>query len=427
LYRKLKFLNNSIEYITPLGNTDPMKTLAAYYDYAGSEHFAAQITEIRKLGPATGAIILDRTIFYPEGGGQPADRGMINGFPLLDVREQDGEILHLMDLNASAALVTGPAYLSLDTVRRRDFTVQHSAQHLLSGTILGLTGKYTLSMHLGDDICTIDVDAQDLPMETLFTVEEAVQDAIEEDAPLITHLCPPEHVEDFPLRKTPPQGEDVIRVVEIRGHDFSPCCGTHVKSTGAIGMLRILGAEKYKGMTRVTFIAGRRVLRDSRRLRQSGDSISRLLKVPIAEIGAGAAALAEKAAKLDKQVKEYAEAAAQIKAEALVREAKLRPGTGRIYASLCPGSDMEEILRIGKIAQKLTEAVLILGSEGEAKFAAFCSVKALDIRPLIQGPLEAAKGRGGGGPSFFQGVFNSAPELTAFLQAPEFHRPPEQS
>jgi alanyl-tRNA synthetase len=351
------------------------------------------------------------------------------------VVERDGEILHLVAAEDGKLLVPGHAELALDAVRRRDFTVHHSAQHLLSGTILRLTGKPTVSMHLGDEVCTIDVDTPELPPDTLTAAEEAVADAIESDAPVIIHLCPPENVASFPLRKIPPQGEEVIRVVEIQGNDFSPCCGTHVASTGQIGMLRILGAEKYKGMTRLTFIAGRRVLRDSRLLRQNGDVISRSLSVPVADIGKGVLALQTKTNQLEKQVKDLLEAAANVRAEALLREAGLLPaagadntgditGKGRVCAAQVPdAADIDDILRLGRAAQKLTAAVLVLAPAGELsetslpKFAAFCSAKGVDIRPLIKERMEAQGGHGGGGPSFFQGVFPSAESLTAFLRS----------
>jgi alanyl-tRNA synthetase len=403
-----------------------MKTIAAYYDFDSPEPFSARIREIR---PATGvfpgisgdiaALFLDQTIFYPEGGGQSADRGTINGFPLLDVLEKDSDIWHILTAADAASLSPGQAELRLDQRRRRDFTVHHSAQHLLSGTILRLTGYPTVSMHLGEELCTIDVDAPELSPQTLLEVEEALADAIEEDAPVVIHHCPPERLSDFPLRKTPPAGEEVIRVVEIRGHDFSPCCGTHVQSTGQIGMARILGAEKYKAMTRLTFIAGRRVLREARLLRQNGEIISRALKTPVADMGKAVLAHLEKTARLELQVKDLAGENAQYKAAALLDKAGLREGSGegRVVTEYFPDADLEELLRIGRTAQKHTGAVLVLGSGGEAKFAAFCSAKKADIRPLLAGAMEAQGGRGGGGPSFFQGLFDSGETLAAFLAA----------
>jgi alanyl-tRNA synthetase len=399
-----------------------MKTTVAYYDITTGDPVNAHILEVKPHkdeGTDTLAVMLDRGIFYPEGGGQSADRGTINGIALLDVQEQDGELLHLVSAQDGGRLIPGPAELRLDAARRRDFTVHHTAQHLLSGTILRMTGSPTVSMHLGDDVCTIDVNTQDLSADTLIVVEEAVQDAIEGDHPVIIHRCPPENIAGFPLRKTPPQGEEVIRVVEIQGNDFSPCCGTHVKSTGQIGILRILGAEKYKGMTRVSFIAGRRVLRDSRRLRQNGDIASRALKVPVAEIGAGVLALVEKTARFERDLKTLQDDAARRTAEDLLRTAGLldADARGRILIESFPAADMETVLRIGRAAQKRTAAVLVFGSEQEARFAAFCSLKGTDIRPLIKEPLEAQGGRGGGGPGFFQGVFASPEALKAFLAA----------
>jgi alanyl-tRNA synthetase len=390
-----------------------MQTQRLYYDYFG-EAFSVAILEVRPGGEKNqSAVILDKTIFYPEGGGQSGDRGTINGIPLIDVREKDGGILHLVSAEDGKRLAPGPVELRLDAARRRDFTVCHTGQHLLSGTILKRTGKYTVSMHLGDETCTIDVDTPELSEDTLMAIEEKVMDSIEENHQVVIHLCPPEDVTTFPLRKTPPQGEEVIRVVEIEGCDFSPCCGTHVKSTGEIGMLRILGAEKYKGMTRVTFIVGRRCHKESRMLRKNADTISRALKVPVPDIGRGVLDYIEKAAGTEQRLKAYEEEAAAKKAEAL--------------ASKCAGAqkgalvvqrydaDMDEILRIGKAAQKLTETILVLASEKEFKFAAFCGVKDVDIRPFIKDHFEASNGKGGGGPSFFQGSFTNKAGLDSFL------------
>jgi alanyl-tRNA synthetase len=277
-------------------------------------------------------------------------------------------------------------------------------------------------MRLGEETCTIDVNTPEFPQDAIFAVEEAVADAIDANAPVIIHLCPPEKVTDFPLRKTPPQGEEVIRVVEIQDNDFSPCCGTHLASTGSIGILKILSAEKYKGMTRITFAAGRRALRDYRLLRQNGDLISRAVKAPISEIGKGVLALVDRVNHLERQVKEMEEAAAQIRAETLLRDiGALTGGDGEkavpapVYAVCIPDACMKDVLRIGRAAQKLSGAILVLGSETEGKFAAFCSAQNADIRPLLKDRLEAAGGRGGGGPSFFQGAFDSPEKLKTFL------------
>jgi alanyl-tRNA synthetase len=277
-------------------------------------------------------------------------------------------------------------------------------------------------MHLGDEVCTIDVDIPAISEEALIEIEEAVASAIEENHPVIIHLCPPERVEDFPLRKIPPQGEEVIRVVEIQGNDFSPCCGTHLASTGQIGMLRILSAEKYKGMTRVHFIAGRRVLRDSRVLRRNGEAASRALKVPVYETGAAVLALLEKTGRFEQKLKAFEEEAAVRQAAELLRKAGLLEGgpegnAGKVFIESFPDIEMEDALRIGRAAQKLTAAVLVLASVKDIKFAGLCSRKQTDIRPLFKEALEERGGKGGGGPSFFQGQFEQGETLTDFLKS----------
>jgi alanyl-tRNA synthetase len=401
-----------------------MPSQRAYYDHTGPEIFRAHIREVRPWTGETGktAVLLDATIFYPEGGGQSADRGTINGIALVDVQEKDGEILHLV-AEGGEGLTPGPAELLLDVRRRRDFTVQHTAQHLLSGTLLRMTGKPTVSMHLGEEFNTIDVDTPELAADTLGAVEEAVMDTIEEDCPVLIHLCPPEDLTAFPLRKVPPQGEEVIRVVEIRGHDFSPCCGTHCRSTGQIGILRILGAEKYKGMTRISFIAGRRCFRDSRLLRQNGEIISRALKVPVGETGKAVLALLEKTNGLERDLRALEEAAAETKAQALLEKTGLLPsrapdsGAVPLAAEIFPGAGFDEVLRIGRAAQKKTVACLVLASEKDLKFAALCSVKGYDVRPVVKELMEKHGGKGGGGPGFFQGLFDSPGALSAFMAA----------
>ncbi|MDR2144123.1 MAG: alanyl-tRNA editing protein [Treponema sp.] len=392
-----------------------MRTKPDYYDIDlyGDGKAQAEICEIRSRG-GTKAAVLDRTIFYPEGGGQGADRGTINGCAVLDVKEEDGEILHI--LSGDCALVPGPCELVLDISRRRDFTVQHTAQHLVSGIMLRLAGYPTVSMHLGEAYTTIDVDGKNISRETLLEVEDEAAAAVERNVPVIIHLCPPERVEDFPLRKIPPKGEDVIRVVEINGYDFSPCCGTHVSGAAQIGMIRILGSEKYKGMTRVHLIAGRRCLKDSRALRENAEAISRALSVPVEETGAAALALLEKAGKMEERLEALAEEAARIKACAIIEKAELEgAGPGVWHTEYFPAADMEEVTSLGRQLRELSGAVFVLGAGEDRKFAALCSAEGTDIRPKLKEALEKAGGKGGGGKDFFQGQFASCDELKAFL------------
>jgi alanyl-tRNA synthetase len=395
------------------------KTERLYYNYTSAEPFR---TEIVKLCPPLDGktpVVLDKTIFYPDGGGQPADRGTINGVPVLDVREKDGEIFHIVSVEDAGKLEAGKAELILDSRRRRDHTQLHTGQHLLSGTLLRMTGAPTVSMHMGEETCTIDVDVPEIKDEILIAVEDAVADAIEENHPVTVHLCPPEDISTFKLRKLPPAGEEVIRVVEIEGHDIIACCGTHLKSTAEIGLLRVFGAEKYKGMTRITFLAGRRLLLDSRILRQNAVIASRVLSVPVNGTGNGVLNLAEKLAEIEKRLKVFTEAAVREKADALVQKV----AGASAYSNLPPiivesyaDEGINEVLNIGKIAYKKIQAVFVLASGQDNKFAAYSSVEGFDLRTFLKSAFEAHGGKGGGSNTFFQGSFESGKAVEGFIE-----------
>ena len=397
------------------------RTEKVYYNYNSAAPFEAEILEIRPASDGSAAVFLDKTIFYPEGGGQPADRGTINGVSMLNVREQNGEIFHLISVIDSEKLAPGKAELILDSRRRRDLAALHTGQHILSATLLRMIEAPTVSMHIGDDSYTIDVDIADMNEELLTAVEDTVADIIEENRPVIVHLCPPEDVNSFPLRKVPPKGEEVLRIVEIKDCDIIACCGTHVKTTAEIGLFRILAAEKYKGMTRVYFSAGRRLLLESRRLRQNAVTVSRAISAPLGEIGKGILEFIEKSAERDERLKILEEKAIKEKAEALLVKAALlnkAADTNQpiIVIESFAEESIDEILNIGKIAQKKSQAVFILASAEAGKFVAFSSVKDFDLRGFIKDPFETHGGKGGGGASFFQGGFGTKEALDGFLQ-----------
>jgi alanyl-tRNA synthetase len=189
-------------------------------------------------------------------------------------------------------------------------------------------------------------------------------------------------------------------------------------------MLRILDAEKYKGMTRMAFIAGRRCLEDSRMLRNNAVCVSQILKVPVEEAGKAVAVLVEKTAKLEERLAIFEEDLAKKDAEELLTRDHftLQGEYGSVknpefYAVSFPGKRTEELLRIGKQLQKMTEAVITMGSEKDLKFTAVCSARGADIRGLFKTFVETAGGKGGGGPAFFQGQFDTIEQYRSFFAA----------
>ncbi len=388
-----------------------MATVRRYYEDVDLDRGEATILSIENI-EGKRAVVLDSTIFYPEGGGQSDDRGTINGAAVTAVRERGTDILHFVDGPLAAALAPGKAELRIDAGRRRDFATQHTAQHLLSATILRLFGAPTLSMHLGDETCTIDVDTPELGATALAAAEEAAFDIIETDYPVIAHLCPPEDIAAFPLRKRPPADEAVIRVIEIDGYDYSPCCGTHLPSTGRIGAIKIIGAERYKGMTRVTFVAGRRAFRDHRAVRAAAEKAATTLKVPPAETGTATVALAERLAQQERTLLNLRETLAGHEAARLAAASG-----GKTVVECFADRGIDEALRVGRALQRLTDAVIVVASLADRKAAALTARKDADLRPTMKALLEARHGVGGGGPSYFQAAFDSKADLDGFLAA----------
>ncbi len=214
--------------------------------------FRARVLEVRELDGRPAAI-LDRTAFYPEGGGQPGDRGTLGGTGVLDTQERDGAILHLLE----KPVQPGEIDAQIDWRRRFDHMQQHHGQHLLSAAFDKL-GAPTVSFHLGERTCTIDLDAPlgklDLPQ-----AEALANDSIWRDLPVVARDFSGEERARLPLRKEPVKGD---RVVLVEGVDASPCGGTHPARTGEVGCVAVLKAQKWgEGKSRVEFACGARAVR----------------------------------------------------------------------------------------------------------------------------------------------------------------------
>src|SRR5438067_13803998 len=202
------------------------------------------------------AAVLDRTAFYPEGGGQPADRGTLAGAAVVDVQEKDGAVLHVLD----RALPPGEVEGVVDWQRRFDHMQQHHGQHLLSAAFERVLEAPTTSFHLGERTCTIDLDCSisRLGEPALRSAEAAANETVWRDLPVVARDFGPEERSRLPLRKEPVKGD---RVVLVEGVDASPCGGTHPSRTGEVGAIAVLGAQKWgAGKARVEFVCGSRVV-----------------------------------------------------------------------------------------------------------------------------------------------------------------------
>lgn len=202
-------------------------------------------------------VTLEETAFYPHGGGQPCDKGSINGIAVLDVYKEGYEVIHKLERLPD----TSNATCKVDWNTRFDHMQHHSGQHLLSAICLEHLQARTISFHLGTEDVTIDVDQSALTAQQLSELEQEVNKQIYQNRQIHSYFVTQEQLMKIPVVKMPKVTEN-IRIVEIEGIEYNACGGTHVSRTGEIGMIKLLKAEKIKGGTKIHFKCGYRALKD---------------------------------------------------------------------------------------------------------------------------------------------------------------------
>lgn len=245
-----------------------------YYQDAYATTFTAKVlacTEEKKGYQ----VILDRTLFYPEGGGQPADVGKLGGAKVLDVHEKNDIIIHTTDRPLEiGADVTG----EIDWTHRFDLMQNHSGEHILSGVICGKYGCDNVGFHMGKESITIDLNTK-IPEADLPWLEEKANEAIWRNVPVGIRYPSKAELDAMEYRsKKALEGQ--VRIVNVGEYDCCACCGTHVKLAGEIGQIKIISSQNYKGGTRLELLCGRRALQDYRKKNDVANETGRLLSVP---------------------------------------------------------------------------------------------------------------------------------------------------
>ncbi len=357
-------------------------TRRLYHDDAYLRRFDATVIAMTTYNDRPAAV-LDQTAFYPEAGGQLGDRGTLGGVTVRDTQETgDGTIVHLVD----EALPLGAIAGELDWARRRQHMAQHTAQHLLSGTLLDRAQAATASARLGESALTIDVTRDRVPDADLAAAEDLANDLVDDDLAIRAWFPSSDELAQIKLRRDPKVTAD-IRVVAIGDFDFSPCGGTHCTRTSQLGTIRITNSERYKGMTRVTFTAGRR----ARAELFSRDQVLRGLATRFSCAPAEVPAAIDKLARdVDAQSSELI--ALRGRLAGLVAESL--PGTGAAIAAL-PGD--AEMMRA--VAAKLVAAgrdALLYAPEAGTVLLMRAPGSALDCAALWKQLAAKLGGRGGG-------------------------------
>lgn len=243
-----------------------------YYENPYEKEFTTDIIDVIEKDNNF-HVLLGKTYFYPEGGGQPSDMGYIESSPVIYVYEEEGNIYHVVERKPSKFK---KVKCSIDWERRYDHMQQHLGQHILSASLIESFDANTIGFHLGKDSSTIDIDK--LISDVDFKEAERLANEIVLSNISVEMLYPTDsELRKLPLRKIPPQTSEQIRLVKVGDVDINPCCGTHPNSTIEVQLIKIIRWEKYKSGMRVEFLCGGRAILDYFKKHESVKEISKCL------------------------------------------------------------------------------------------------------------------------------------------------------
>lgn len=369
-----------------------MQTEKLYYAQPPLERFTGTVLacEAAKTGFE---VVLDRTSFYPEGGGQPADGGTLGGLAVLDVQEKGGVITHTL---AGPLPVGSEAEGRVDMERRLDHCQQHSGEHILSGLLHAMFGADNVGFHIGQGFVTMDT-SQPIPDEGLAAAELAANRVIWQDVPVADVWYQKEQLAALTYRSKK-ELEGPVRIVTVPGADQCACCGTHVQHSGQVGMIKIIDWQKYKTGTRLFVVCGMRALADFEAKRAQCAAISATLS---AKPDTLSEAVARQAAELEKARFRCIQAENQLFA---ALAAHVPPGDHPVL--LCPDLDPDGVRRLAIALSERTQGICAAFTQNAQEllnYALVCAAPGGDVRGLCKALNEAFNGRGGGKPGFAQG------------------------
>lgn len=380
-----------------------METQKLYYENVYQRTFCAKVLSCEKA-KAGWNVVLDRTAFYPEGGGQPGDQGVLDRVNVLDTHMKNGVILHRTDAPLPVGKrVTG----GINWPLRRSRMQEHTGEHILSGVLHRFFGVTNVGFHMGSACVTLDLD-KPLDAHQVALGERLANEAVYQDLPVRIDYPDAKTLKTLDYRsKKELTGR--VRIVTIPGYDVCACCGTHVAHTGEIGMVKVIGQMHYKGGVRISMLCGSRALKDYDAQLCSVSAVSGLLSAkPEKVTDAVEHLLSEKAAlqqRLDTVQNElFAKKAADV-----------QPGTNGMLCCFEADLQPDDLRRyVSLLSPKCRCAAVFSGEEGSYHFV--LASEAEDIRPLGKEMGKALHGRGGGKPHFLQGqVQASRAEIEAWF------------
>jgi alanyl-tRNA synthetase len=383
-----------------------------YYNDSHLIEFEARVIDKTERVSGWTAVTLDRTAFYPTGGGQPSDTGTLNGLRVVEcIDNEENGVLHVIQGRAPdvGATVQG----RVDWSRRLDHMQQHTGQHILSQAFVTLFNAPTRSFRVLEQSCEIDVDLSNPSAEIVERAVELANNVIWEDRPITIRNVTAEEAAKLPLRKDPSR-EGELRLIEVEGFDLTPCGGTHAHRTGEVGMIAVRHWERAKGLTRIEFVAGVRALADYRRANKTARDVAALYSAARDDAAKLTGRVLEENKDLHRRLRAMEELAAQTEAEELLGSVGASPASSdegsvtsnRVIARVFDNRDAESLKHLAQALIANDGVIALLGSQdqGTARVVFARSGDATgDMNALMKEACEMLDGRGGGRPDMAQG------------------------
>ena len=370
-----------------------------YYSDSHLIEFEARVVDLSDRVSGWTAIVLDRTAFYPTGGGQPSDTGTLNGARVVECSDDgDNGVLHVVQ---GAAPVRGAVVRGrIDWSRRLDHMQQHTGQHILSQALVTLFNAPTRSFRVLEASCEIDVELNNPTSEVIERAVELANNVIWEDRAITIRSVTSGEAAELPLRKEPARAGD-LRLIEIEGFDLTPCGGTHAYRTGEVGMIAVRSWERAKGLTRIEFVAGVRALADYRKANNSAREVAALFSTGRDDAPQYAAQMVEEQKELNRRIRVLEEMAAGVEAEKLLASA-----SEGVVTHIFDGRDAESLKKLAHALTAHPQTIALLASRDQdtARLVFARSADASgDMNALMRAACVLLDGRGGGRSDMAQG------------------------
>jgi alanyl-tRNA synthetase len=392
-------------------------TQLLYYDDPTLVSFTASVERISEDENHT-EVVLNRTAFYPEGGGQPADLGTINGTPVAHVRKEDGTVFHRLMPGDRVPRPGDEVQCTVDQARRRDYMQQHTGQHIISAALMEVGDFNTVSVHQGTEYTTIEIDAPEITPAQLEEVERRANRTIEDDVPVTSLWVTDREIANYPLRR-PPKVSGSIRLVRIGEVDCVACGGVHAERTGQVRLVHALGVESIRGRVRIAWKIGDRAL-DYLRLagsivRELGDYLSAQPHQLVERVEKQE----DRARQAELEVRKTRTRLYQLLADSLVADQE--PVRGRRVVTAEFEDDDRELLRgVAKVlADQTGVAACLTNRQGDQLYwsVVIAPGAGVEYADLAGELLPVIDGKGGGKPPIWQGVGSRVNASGQFLAA----------